>query len=433
MAQAGSRLNAEAPLRIALVHAADFGGGAERSVVSLHRGLRAAGHASTLFVGAKKTDEPGVVEIPYVRGIPGSRRIARTLERRFGWQDIYNPSFRRLAKLLENRFDIVHFHSLWGSSGYADLSALPAITRRIPGVLTLRDYWMLTGHCAVYFDCMRWKTGCGQCPDLTIQPAIPVDGTHFNWRRKQRLIAASNLHVVGISDHVKQQVECSPIFAGKPSSRIYNGIDLAVFQPVDPEQRAIERAALGFAEGDVVVLLAGQTVEGIRQGIATHYAVAALNTLHDLPNLRALLLGHSAERVARELRVPCTTLPFQASPAEMARCYRIADVCLVTSEVEAFGRIGAEAQACGTPVIAFDSGGIPEVVVDGVGGRVVPRKDTQRLTEALRDVLVDGALRARLSEGGLRHAHRQFDQRTVVDQYLAIYRQVAISRQPAHA
>lgn len=425
MAQAGSRLNGQAPLRIALIHAADFGGGAERSVVSLHRGLRDAGHASTLFVGEQKTDESGVVEIPYVRGIPGSRRIARALERRFGWQDIYNPSFRRLAKLLEGRFDIVHFHSLWGSSGYADLSALPAITRRIPGVLTLRDYWMLTGHCAVYFDCMRWKTGCGQCPDLTIQPAIPVDGTHFNWRRKQRLIAASNLHVVGISDHVKQQVECSPIFAGKPSSRIYNGIDLAVFQPVDPEQRAIERAALGFAEGDVVVLLAGQTVEGIRQGIATHHAVAALNTLRDLPNLRALLLGHSAERVARDLHVPRTTLPFQTSPAEMARCYRIADICLVTSEVEAFGRIGAEAQACGTPVVAFDSGGIPEVVVHEVGGLVVPRGDTGALALALARMVADAGLRARLVAGGLAHVRAAFDQNDVTAHYLDLYRAVA--------
>ena len=63
----------EDALRIALIHASDLGGGAERSVVSLHRGLRAAGHASTLFVGERRTDEPGVELIPYVRGAPGTR------------------------------------------------------------------------------------------------------------------------------------------------------------------------------------------------------------------------------------------------------------------------------------------------------------------------------------------------------------------------
>ena len=258
-------MSEQTPLRIALVHASDLGGGAERSVVSLHRALRAAGHASTLFVGERRTDEPGVEQIPYVRGVPGSRRVARALEQRFGWQDIYNPSFRGLTRVLEGRFDVVHFNSLWGSAGYADLGALPAITRGIPGVVTLRDYWMLTGHCAVFFDCERWKSGCGRCPDLAIQPAIPVDGTRFNWHRKQRAVAAASLHIVTISDDLKRQVESSRILADKPVSRIYNGIDLDVFRPCDADQRLRQRRALGISDNECVVLLAGQTVEGHRQ------------------------------------------------------------------------------------------------------------------------------------------------------------------------
>lgn len=427
MAQAASRLNGPAPLRIALVHAADFGGGAERSVVSLHRGLRAAGHASTLFVGAQKTDEPGVVEIPYARGIPGSRRIARELERRFGWQDIYNPSFRSLSKLLEDRFDIVHFHSLWGASGYADLSALPAITRKIPGVLTLRDYWMLTGHCAVYFDCMRWKTGCGQCPDLTIQPAIAVDGTRFNWRRKQRTIAASNLHVVGISDHVKQQVECSPIFAGKPVTRIYNGIDLDVFRPCTEEQRARQRRELGMADEEIVVLMTGQTVDGIRRDASNRHGIDAINALpmETKAKVRALVIGRLSEQFSEHLQVPASVLPYQAEPASMVRCFQAADISLVTSVVETFGRVGAESQACGTPVVAFDSGGIPEVVRDGVGGLMTPLRDIPAMTQALARMVADGGLRKQLAAGGLAHARGAFDQKEVTSHYLDLYRSIA--------
>ncbi len=419
-------MNGDAPLRIALIHAADLGGGAERSVVSLHRGLRTAGHASTLFVGEKKTDEPGVEKIPYVRGIPGSRRLARALERQFGWQDIYNPSFRHLAKLLDGRFDIVHFHSLWGSSGYADLSALPAITRKIPGVLTLRDYWMLTGHCAVYMDCMRWKIGCGQCPDLTLPPAIPRDGTHANWLRKRRLIARSNLHVVTISDEVKQRVAESPILADKPVTRIYNGIDLSVFRPVAPELRQQQREALGLDAGEVVVLLAGQTVEWHRFGIATHHAVAALNALQDRSGVRALVIGRSAAHVAGQLNVPSIVLPFQSEPEAMARCYQAADITLVSSEVETFGRIGAESQACGTPVVSFDSGGIPEVVLHGVGGLVVPRRDTKALAAALQELVDDAPLRRRFAAGGQAHVVANFDESHIAERYLALYRAVLV-------
>lgn len=424
-------MSADTALRIALVHAADFGGGAERSVMSLHRGLRAAGHQSTLFVGEQRTDEPGVVKIPYVRGIPGSRRIARALERRLGWQDIYNPSFRALPRMLDGRFDVVHFHSLWGSSGYADLSVLPAITRRIPGVLTLRDYWMLTGHCAVYMDCMRWQTGCGSCPDLKLPPAIPRDGTHHNWLRKRRILARSDLHVVTISDEVKQRVAESPILAGKPVTRIYNGIDLDVFKPATPEQRGWQRKALGIAEGETVVLLAGQTVEWHRFGIATHHAVAAVNALEGRSGVRALVIGRSAEKVASQLRVPATVLPYQTEPADMARCYQSADVTLVSSEVETFGRIGAESQACGTPVAAFDSGGIPEVVPHEVGGLVVPRRDTAALAAALVRLVGDSALRQRLVQGGLAHVRALFDQKDVTGNYLRMYRALCDERNRA--
>lgn len=423
-----ARASGERPLRIALVHASDLGGGAERSVMSLHRALLAAGHESTVFVGERRTQEPGVVAIPYVRGLPGLRRAARALEGQFGWQDIYNPSFRALARRIGGHFDLVHFNSLWGSGGYADIGALPAATRRLPGVLTLREYWMLTGHCACFHDCQRWRTGCGACPDLALPPAIPRDGTRFNWRRKQRVIARSQLHVVTISDDLTRLVQASPIFAGKPVTRIYNGIDLDVFRPAEPDRRAALRERAGVAPDEILILLAGQTVEGIRQGIAARHAIAALNAIAELPAVRALVIGHSAERVAQQLRLPVLTMPFQSAPDEMAGCFQMADLCLVTSEVEAFGRIAAESQACGTPVVAFDSGGIPEVVRDGLGGRVVPRRDDAALASALRELIVDAQARRRASEGGRAHVQANFDQRQVAGHYIDLYRRSLRSR-----
>ena len=416
----GAGLNA--PLRIALVHASDFGGGAERSVVSLHRAFRASGHESTLFVGSKQTDEAYVVEIPYVRGVPGIRRAARALERWNGWQDIYNPSFRRLCQSFAQRFDIVHFNSLWGSAGFSDLSALPALARKCPAILTMRDEWLLTGHCAYFHNCERWRVGCGSCPDLTLAPAIPRDGTRFNWARKQRLVQASRLHVVTISDYLKRLSETSPILAGKSITRIYNGIDMQTFSPAHADQRSLLRSQLGIGNHEIVVLLAGQTVEGINQGIAAKFAIAALNALVGSAPIRALVIGRSAEKVAAALKVPFTVRAFVNEPIAMADCFRSADITLVTSEVEAFGRIAAESQACGTPVVAFDSGGIPEVVSDQNGGVVVPRRDGERLRVALQRMVDDPDLRARCSSGGLAHVRSHFDQSLVADQYLALYR-----------
>lgn len=416
-------------LRVAIVHASDLGGGAERSVVGLHRGLRELGHDSTVFVGERRTDEEGVEQIPYVRGVPGSRRIARALERGFGWQDIYNPSFRALRKRLPD-FDIVHFNSLWGSAGYADIAALPTLTKNVPGLLTLRDNWLLTGHCACFHDCMRWTQGCGNCPDLGLAPAIPRDGTRFNWARKRDAIRDANVEIVVISDALRRDAVASPVLAGKRISRIYNGIDLDTFRPVEDSIRLRHRQALGFAADEAVVVLAGQTVEGIREGIATRHAVDVLNRIATATPVRALVIGHSAERVSALLNIPTTVLPFQTEPAAMARCFQASDLSLVTSEVETFGRIAAEAQACGIPVVAFDSGGLPEVVIDGQGGRIVPRGDADRLLAALAELVDDAAARRESGALGMAHVERNFDQREVAGRYAQLYRDVIARSQP---
>ena len=414
---------AEPPLRIAIVHAADRGGGAERSVVALHRGLQVLGHTSTLYVGSRQTEEPGVVEIPYRRGAPGLRRLARALEQRFGWQDIYNPSFRNLIHLIHPETQVVHFHSLWGSNGFADLGALPALTKRWPGLITLRENWLVTGHCACFHACTRWRHGCGNCPNLALAPAIPRDGTWFNWRRKRRLINRSRLDIVTISDWLKGVAEASPILAGKRITRLYNGIDLDTFAPVAAQRRSELRRALGIPEKAMAVLLAGQTVEGLREGIATHHAIAALN---GLPTglLLLVVVGHSAARVAAQLAAPAVVLPFQIDPTEMASCYQAVDLCLVTSEVEAFGRIGAEAQACGTPVVAFAAGGIPEVVRDGVGGYLVPVGDVPSLVSTLTRLASDPHQRTDLAQAGRRYVEAHFDQTAVAARHVALYRDI---------
>lgn len=412
---------AVSPLRIALVHASDFGGGAERSVTTLHKSLLESGQACTLFVGEKQTVDDGVVEIPYIRGFPGSRRLARYVEGSMGWQDIYNPGFRMLCRSLSRNFDIIHFNSLWGSAGYADLAGLPLLAGHVPMVVTMRDEWLITGHCACVHDCNRWKTGCGSCPDLNRAPRIHRDGTRFNWSRKRRLVGRAEAHIVAISDDLKRKAQMSPILRGKPIHRIYNGIDLANFNPVDPAARVKMRRSVGLGDDELVILLAGQTVEGMREGIATHHAVYALNELSRSLAVRALVIGHSAARVAEQLTCRTTTLGFVREPEHMAGCYRAADLTLVTSEVEAFGRIGAESQACGTPVVAFGAGGIPEVVVDGVGGLVVPVRDMRALIRALEVVLGNEDLRGRLGEGGAKHVREHFDQGHVAKEYLHLY------------
>lgn len=108
-------------------------------------------------------------------------------------------------------------------------------------------------------------------------------------------------------------------------------------------------------------------------------------------------------------------------PAVLARWYRAADVVAVPSRSESFGLVAAEAQACGTPVVAADVGGLRSVVRDGVSGVLVPGHDPAVWAQSLAGLLADPAARARLGAGGVRHVGgRGWD--VAAEAMLAVYR-----------
>ena len=414
----------ERPLRIALVHAGDQGRGAERSVLTLHRTLLESGHASRLYVGSKLTSEPEVYEIQRERPIPGVLRVTRWLENRRGWQNFYAPWFRGLHRLIGDA-DVLHLHSLWGGQyGFADLTGIVRLSRHYATVMTLHDGWMLTGHCACPIGCERWKTGCGRCPDLTRAPAVRRDATARNWQRKRRSVGRAKMEVTTVSRWLKGEVENSPIFTGKRVHVVHEGLDERLFKP---GYQHVARREVGIPQGAFVVLMAGQAIEGIGEGIAQQ-GVEALNRLSAHP-LTVLLVGHSAELVARTLQVPCVVRPFQRTQEEMARCYRAADVTLVTSEYETFGRIAAESQFCGTPVIAFATGGLTEAVEDGIGGLLVPTANVDALAESLAELVRDPSRLARLRKAGRPWAVERFSASRIAREYIDVYREAMSARQ----
>ena len=155
----------------------------------------------------------------------------RWLQQQLGCEDFNFPGTRRLLELAEFP-DIIHCYNLHG--GYFDLRALRSLSHRLPVILDLRDSWLLSGHCGYSFDCERWKTGCGNCPDLGIYPPISRDATAYNWRRKRNVYNQSRFYVATPSRWLMQKVEQSMLAPAIVGSRIITtGIDQAIFHPVN--------------------------------------------------------------------------------------------------------------------------------------------------------------------------------------------------------
>jgi glycosyltransferase involved in cell wall biosynthesis len=412
-------MSTQTPLKIALVHAADLGGGAESSFLRLHAALRRLGHDSTLYVGAKHTQTPGVKLIDRKRPIPGLLRISKWCHDHLGMQGLYAPWFRRLDRILEPQPDIIHLQTLWGSEWYADLAALPRLSHLYPTLLTLQDAWMFTGHCACPLNCDRWKRQCGSCPDLTNAPAVTRDATRWNFARKKRLLSKSRLRVTTVSDWLRHQAQTSPIVGTKKIDVVYNGVDETTFSPCSQE---LARKKLGVDTDRFVVLMSCKGNPTVTKGLRTT-AVDALNRIGS-QRLQVVLVGHGCESIAKLLKVPTTVVGLVNSDLEMANCYNAANITVVPSEFETFGCVAAESQLCGIPVVAFHAGGLPEVVQDGESGLVVPPFDEPALYHAVTSLMEDPSRLERMGHCAVQHARTQFAMNTVAERFVGIYREL---------
>ena len=468
ISQPSKASTAEQRLRILQISTFDMGGGAEKVAWNLFRRYRERGHGSWLAVGTKRGDDPDILEIPKLeiggswksywdqlqrRLDPcqsGGKFISRTqtvlrmlasprheLQSRFGLEDFEFPGAHHVFQLPPQTPDLVHCHNLHGD--YFDPRIIPALSRRVPVVFTLHDAWLLSGHCAHSFDCERWKSGCGRCPDLTIYPAIGRDATALNWRRKNRIYANSRLYLATPSRWLMQKVEESMLSQAIEQARVIPyGTDLNVFKPgSQPESRIVLDLPL---EADILIF----TANGIRKNVFKDYrtmrsAMAELAERRLQRPLVFIALGEDApaERIGTaEVRF----VPYQKDPEVVANFYRAADVYVHSARADTFPNTVLEALACGTPVVATAVGGIPEQVkslrlldcgssaaqpagydLNEATGVLVAPGDPKMMALGIQRILENNTMRRRLGENAAKDASTRFDLQREVNDYLSWY------------
>jgi len=109
---------------------------------------------------------------------------------------------------------------------------------------------------------------------------------------------------------------------------------------------------------------------------------------------------------------------------DVAAIYGQADIAVLPSYREGLPKSLLEAAAAGLPIVATDTSGCREVVTEGENGRLVPVRDARRLADALRELILDPALRARMGFRSRQRAEGEFQQAMVIAQTLAVYREV---------
>lgn len=356
-------------------------GGAARIAAYIHRQLMADGEESYVAYGRGASPaEENTYRFNLTPEVYASALVSRAAGIH-GWSNV--AATGRLLQYMEKvRPQLIHLHALHGY--YLNLPMLFSYinTHNLPCVWTFHDAFAFTGNCGYYFSCEKWKDGCGGCPNIHTYPNSQwLDFTAWMWKRKKELFTSGdNKVIVTPSKWLTGEVEKS--FFGKyRCMTIRNGIDAVnIFYPRD---RRLCRRKHGYTAEEKLVLGIAVGFDDVRKG--AKYMIGLARELKG--KARIILIGWNEKKnKLPEDITNVVTLPNTSSTDILAEYYSMADVFVLPSLAENYATVTLESMACGTPVVGFDAGGIPEQL-EGNRGIAVETGSQEGLNRAVCKVL----------------------------------------------
>ncbi len=253
--------------------------------------------------------------------------------------------------------DIIHIHNIHGY--YINIEILFEWLKKVskPVIWTLHDCWAFTGHCSyfLYVGCEKWKNQCELCPQKGRYPkSFFLDGSKRNYYKKKEIFTSlEKLTIVTPSQWLADLVKQS--FLSKYEVKVIkNGIDTNVFYLRD---RMIFRKKYGLQ--DKFIILGVANVWDERKGLKYFLELSKLVD----PDTVIVLVGLNKKQM-NDLPENMIGITRTNNVDELAEIYSSADVLFNPTLEDNFPTVNLEAQACGTPVVAFDSGGTRETIFE---------------------------------------------------------------------
>ncbi len=285
-------------------------------------------------------------------------------------------TYRLMRKIKKFNPDIIHLHNI-----HAFCLNLPMLFRfikknNVKTVWTLHDCWAFTGHCP-YFDmsnCNKWKSECHDCPQYNKDyHKTYIDASKRMFKLKKKwFTGVKDMTLVTPSNWLAGLVKES-FLKEYPVKVIHNGIDLSVFKPTESDFRDKYNCE------DKFILLGVAFGWGKRKGLDVFIELAKrLGAKYQI-----VLVGTNSE-IDKHLPANIISIHQTQNQTELAEIYTAADLFVNPTREEVFGLVNAEAIACGTPIVTFNTGGSPEII-DETCGAVVDKDDISKLISVIEN------------------------------------------------
>ena len=354
-------------------------------------------------------------------GIRIENIVHSVLGRLTGLQGFYSWIGTMRLLRFADRFkpDLIHVNNLHGNYICFPMLVKYIVKNRIPVVVTMHDCWYYTGNCAHYVSigCDKWKSGCGNCPNIHLYPnSLLFDTSRMIYRKKCKSYKAiSNIRFVAVSDWIANEFKRS-MFSEYSVCRIYNWVDSSVFSPdSDNDEAVLDKYGL-IKDQEYILGVCGRWSES--KGIKDWMKIAHLLD----KNIPIVLIGnyddeYMPERLMNNIRM----ITYVDSATELAAIYRNSLLFLNLSEAESFGKTTAEALSSGIPVIVYDTTACPELVGPNCG-YVVPLHDISGVVNCINEVCNNG--KDYYSKYCRDFALENFDKKTNIGYYYNVYKEM---------
>jgi glycosyltransferase involved in cell wall biosynthesis len=402
-------------MKVLQLNHSDINGGAARAAYRIHHAVRNAGVDSTMLVNIAAAGD-WTVEGPTrnwnkviarVRPQFGSlvRKALRTRN-----PIIHSPAIAPsnwVKRINASDADVVHLHWVQGEMlSIADIGRI-----KKPIVWTLHDMWAFCG-AEHYTEEFRWREGYRRDNRPAYESGFDLN--RWTWNRKRKHWQRP-MHIVTPSTWLANCARESELMRDWPVSIVPNPIDTDRWTPID---RTTARSLLGLpADGPLLLFGAMGGGRDPRKGFDLLLdALAHLRAEQE--DLHLVVFGQLAPREPPDLGFPIHYTGHLYDDLSLRALYSSADLLVVPSRQDNLPNTGVEANACGTPVVAFNVGGLPDIVEHQRTGYLAQAFETEDLAAGIRWVLAEGVS---LRENARQRAVERFAYPVVGAQYRAVY------------
>jgi glycosyltransferase involved in cell wall biosynthesis len=428
-------------MRITILSTFDNFGGASIAASRLNKALNTNGLSSNMLVQDKKGNLPNIETIApnwFQKKLAFLRFAFDRLQFTFYEKNKEVRFIFSQAKIgvdvsnhpLIQQSDIIHLH--WINFGFLSLDSLEKLfNTHKPIVWTLHDMWAFTGGCHYSRECTNYERECGNCEQF-LRNSSGNDLSHQVWKRKKEIFLNANLTIVTCSEWLAQKARESSLLKDKTIISIPNPIDTDIFRPIE---KNVARAYFNLSPDKKYILFGAVKISDERKGFA--YFIEALSILLPLSvssqttakssvspqkteNIEIIIFGQAQASDFEGLPFKVNILGKLSDIETIAKAYSAATVFVSPSIEDNLPNTIMESMACGTPVVGFKVGGIPEMIDHKQNGYLANYKSSEDLAEGIYWTIFKADYQE-LTDNSRRKVIDNYSEKVVAEKYKKLY------------